>query len=480
MSQEESNRVRTRIAPSPTGMPHIGTVFQALVDFVIAKKCKGDFIIRIEDTDQSRKVAEAEEAIYDALEWVGINADESPKIGGKYGPYRQSERLQVYQKYARQLVEKDQAYYCFCSQQRLEEVRKKMQSEGKPPMYDKKCRSLSKEEAEKRRKTEKCVIRMKVPSNQVIEFKDEIRGRIKFESNLVDDQVILKSDGFPTYHLAVVVDDHLMKITHVVRGEEWISSTPKHALLYQYLEWKMPKIIHTPLLRNPDKSKLGKRHGHASVSWYQKQGYLPEAVINFLASRVWNHPQEKELFDLEELIRLFEVEQMHIQGPIVDLDKLDWYNGMYIRSLNAGELKQRLQKFGVSHFPEDLYDQVIPLVHERLVKLADFSDLTEYFWSPIEVDVKLLVKKSTEAEVALQLETTRAGLKEIEWKVDEIERAIRLLQEKNDWQKGQYFMMLRIAVTGRKASPPLFETMEVLGKEKVIERLKNAQSKCKE
>ncbi len=282
--------VRTRIAPSPTGFPHIGTIFQALFDYVYARQHQGQFIIRLEDTDQSRLVPEAEEAIYQALSWVGLTPDEGPIYGGEFGPYRQSERLDVYRTYAEKLIDQGQAYYCFCSPERLATVRQEQQKKGLPPMYDRHCRDLDPEIAKKRALSETYVIRLKVPPHETISFIDLARGEISFDSNTVDDQVLLKSDGFPTYHLAVVVDDHLMGITQIVRGEEWISSTPKHVLLYRYFNWEMPAIIHTPLLRNPDHSKLSKRHSHTAVTWYREQGYLPEAVVNFLSSRVWNHP----------------------------------------------------------------------------------------------------------------------------------------------------------------------------------------------
>ncbi len=469
-------QTRTRIAPSPTGMPHVGTLFQALIDYIIAKQDNGQFIVRIEDTDQGRYVEGAEEAIYQAFEWAGIHPDESPKLGGDYGPYRQSQRLETYQKYAQQLIDQGDAYYCFCSPDRLDQVRKDFQKQGKPPMYDKHCRDLDPQQSAQKAKSEKHVIRMKIPQDQTITFTDAIRGQISFESNLVDDQVILKSDGFPTYHLAVVVDDHHMEITHIVRGEEWISSTPKHILLYQYLGWEMPSLIHTPLLRNPDKSKLGKRHGHASVSWYQDNGYLPQALINFLATRVWNHPSGDEIFSLDELIKHFKVDQMHIQGPIIDISKLDWYNGIYIRNLSDQQLSHYLKPYLEFEIPDTKLVQIIPLVKERLVKLSDINQLVDFFATDLPLESKLLLKKSTPEEVDLQLQQTIDQIHSItDWNLQNIESTIRQLQEKHDWHKGQYFMMIRIAVTSKKATPPLFETIQVLGKDKVINRLSNAQ-----
>ncbi len=469
--------VRTRIAPSPTGYPHIGTIFQALVDYLYARRYQGQFLVRIEDTDRQRFVADAEDKLFQALTWFGLEPDESPRHGGPYGPYRQSERLAIYQNYAKQLVDQGKAYYCFCSKERLDQVRKNFQKQGKPPMYDKHCRHLDPSEAKARAQKEPHVIRLKVPQNQKIIVYDELRGSIEFDSNLVDDQVLLKSDGFPTYHLAVVVDDYLMKITHIVRGEEWLSSAPKHVLLYQYFGWPIPKLIHTPTLRNPDKSKLSKRHGHASVSWYREKGYLQEAILNFLLTRAWTHPQGKEVFSLQEVIPLFDLKDLHIQGPIVDLAKLDWYNGLYIRQLSPQVLFQRLQKEGFipSDCSPDMALKIIPLVQERLVTLSEFETLTDFFYRPINYEPKLLLKKqATQELINEQIYTTLTKLTSIEqknWSRENIEEKIRTIATLKQWKPSQYFMMLRIAVTGRKATPPLFETMEVLGRQQTLNRL---------
>lgn len=477
--------VRTRIAPSPTGMPHIGTVFQALINFAFAKrhgKENGQFIVRTEDTDQARKVKGAEEALFEALDWFQLTPDESVKHGGDYGPYRQSERLNIYKKYADQLVDSNHAYYCFCSQERLDRVRKQMQQDGLPPMYDGKCRTLDKTTAKKRAAQESHVVRMRVDKQgEPIVLHDRRRGKISFDRSVIDDQVLLKSDGFPTYHLAVVVDDHLMKITHVIRGEEWISSAPKHVLLAQYLGWKPQEITHTPLLRNPDKSKLSKRHGHASVSWYQEQGYLPEAILNFLATRVWNHPGGKEVFPLSEFVKLFTFQGMHIQAPVVDLQKLDWYNGMYIRDMFEKDKKKLLAylsdpKFKPKKLSQENLVKLLPLIKDRLVKLSDITELTDFFYQDIHPVKDQLIKKSTQGEVVSQLEMTINHLSKLKsWSVAAIEKVIRSLQESKSWHKGQYFMMIRLAVTGKKATPPLFETLEVLGKLTSIARLKHAR-----
>lgn len=476
------SQTRTRIAPSPTGFPHIGTLFQALFDYVIAKQANGKFLVRIEDTDQSRRVEGAEEAIFESLDWLGLKPDESVVHGGDFGPYRQSERLDIYQKYADQLLESGFAYRCFCSPERLSQVRKQQQKQGKPPMYDRHCRYLDIEEAKSRAETEPHVVRLVVPDDQKISFVDEIRGQIEFESNTVDDQVIVKSDGFPTYHLAVVVDDHLMEISHVVRGEEWISSTPKHILLYKYLGWDQPKWIHTPVLRNPDKSKLSKRHGHASVAWYQEQGYLPEAVINFMATRVWNHPnQGQEVFDLDELVKLFNPKDMHIQGPITDLNKLDWYNGLYIRQMSDEELAKRLRPFASANLLDNQLAVMVPLIKERLVKLSEVDELTEFVYSYSLPDKKLLLKKADSDLVQRQLELTIEELLTVDdWQVPAIELEIRNLQEKHDWHRGQYFMLIRLAATGKKATPPLFDSLFAVGKDETIARIKQVTELIKD
>jgi len=474
--------VRTRLAPSPTGDPHIGTLFQALFDYCYAQKHHGKFIVRIEDTDQKRQVASAETAIFKALDWLGLIPDESPLHPGSFGPYRQSERLALYQQFAQKLVKAGHAYYCFCSDKRLKTVRADQQQKGLPTMYDRHCRHLDTAVALKKAQSVPCVIRLKVPARQTIVVHDLLRGDIKFDSDVLDDQVLLKSDGFPTYHLAVVVDDHLMEITHVVRGEEWLSSSPKHLLLYQYFNWQPPIFIHTPLLRNPDRSKLSKRHGHASVSWYQKQGYLKEAVINFLATRAWNHPQGKEVFNLAELIDHFDFKQMHIQGPIADIDKLNWLNGQWIRQLSEAELMARLQSFKPQALSLEKLKLILPLIKDRLEKLSQLPDLTAYFIKKPQPDIKAILKESKTDAFATaayfsQVEVTLNGLKT--WSVAHIENSLHALQQKLNWKPRPAFMTLRIAVTGRSATPPLFDVLAILGKTSVIKRLHYAQTLLK-
>lgn len=454
--------VRTRIAPSPTGYPHIGTVYQALFDFAFAKKNSGAFVVRIEDTDRERFVEDAEEKIFQALDWFGLIENESPRKNGPYSPYRQSERLDIYKKYAMQLIEKGYAYYCFCSKQRLEEVRKKQQQEKKPMMYDKHCRMLEKEDIEKslRNKTA-YVIRLKVPGNETIVFHDELRGEVKFDSNLIDDQVLLKSDGFPTYHLAVVVDDHEMKITHIVRGEEWLPSTPKHVLIYRFLGWEMPPIYHTPALRNPDKSKLSKRQGHTNISWYQEEGYLAKAILNFLALLGWSHPEEKEIFDLEEFERLFELKNLKPIGPIFDLTKLTWMNGIYIREkLSAEELLSLLYDFDESlkEIDKKLLISFVEITKTRIKTLKEFKEMVWPFLHPTE---KTLTPEEEEIKKRI-----RKDLKEITlWNIQTLSDVI--LQKYVLGKQASYKTLYKIAL-GTDRGLPLADTFAVIGKEKTV------------
>lgn len=473
----KSPAIRTRVAPSPTGLPHIGTLLQTLLDYIIAKQQGGKLVLRIEDTDQKRLDSSAEQAIEAALDWISIHPDESPFKGGPFGPYRQSERLSLYKKYAEQLLAEGHAYYCFCAPERLTQVRDEMQKAGKPPMYDKHCRALDPAEAADRAKTEPFVVRLKVPTDQTIEVNDVVRGSISFDSNTIDDQVLMKSDGFPTYHLAVVVDDHLMEISHVVRGEEWLSSAPKHILLYDFFGWQKPLFFHTPTLRNPDKSKLSKRHGHTSVSWYQSEGFLPEAVINFLLSIVWTHPEQLDIFSLQDAVDDFTFDAVHITGPIVNLQKLRWLNGQYIRSLSASAFFDLAKPFLPDDFPHEKAADILPLIHERIEQLNEIESLTDFFYREVVWDSAQLLKRADVELVTAQLQQTESKLSLLpSWSVETIEDQVRKLQEDNDWHKRQFFMLLRYVTTGKTATPPLFETLVALGKSQTIERLNAARN----
>lgn len=472
-----TNSVRTRMAPSPTGELHVGGLAMALKDYAWAKRNDGAFILRIEDTDQSREVSGAVERIKAILTTFGLHWDEGPDVGGEYGPYIQSERLAVYQEKAKELIATGHAYYCFCSRKRLEEVRNHQRANKQPPMYDGHCRSLPAEEVAQQLAAKKpYVVRLKVPKNEPLRFTDLLRGEITFETNSVDDQVLLKSDGFPTYHLAVVIDDHAMQISHVFRGEEWISSAPKHVLLYKAFGWETPTFVHFPVFLDPSgKGKMSKRTGTVSVEAFLSQGYLPEALLNFLMILGWAPKDGDEVMTLDRYVQEFNPADVSAKSVKFDLAKLQWLNGVYIRKLPIEELSARLIPFLPEDFPQEKLAAILPLVSERLSLLKDIEELTAFFYRPITVDQTVLLKKADAELVTQQLHLTKETLSEVsQWSVATIESAVRKLQEEHEWQRGQYFMMLRIAVTGKKATPPLFDTIAVLGQAITLERLDSA------
>jgi len=461
--------IRTRIAPSPTGEDlHIGNLHAALINWTWAKKNDGQFIVRIEDTDRQRLVSGSEERILQTLKDYSLFYDEGPDKEGVSGPYRQSERLEIYQSYAKELIDKGAAYYCFCSKERLEKLREQQTRQKKIPRYDKHCLTNVKDPEKKIENAESYVIRLNVPEGKKIVFEDIIRGTIEFTSDSVDDQVLIKSDGYPTYHLAVVVDDHLMSITHVIRGEEWISSTPKHVLIYDALSWQRPIYAHTPLLRNPNHSKLSKRKNPVWASWYLKQGYLSRAVLNYLALMGWSHPQQKEVFDMEEFIKVFDLKDMKAVGPAFDLVKLEWLNGQHIRRLDPGDLKTRIVKFIGDKYDEKIIEKTIPLIKERIKKLSDYLPLTEFFFArPIKYQISLSSHKALLKKIHDELSKVR------QWKVEVIGDTMQKLAEKEKIKNSEFFMILRAATTGKKISPPLNESMEILGKKECLERIKS-------
>ena len=468
--------VRTRIAPSPTGIAHLGTAYMAMRNLAIAKQGNGKFLIRIEDTDRERYVEGAVDVIFDAMNWLGYPNDEGPNVGGPHAPYTQSERLPIYQEYVQKLLDNGKAYYCFCTKERLEQVRAEALAKKQLPRYDRHCRHLSKEEVKAQLDSGiPKVIRLAVPETGVTVCQDVVRGAVEFENAGIDDQVLLKSDGYPTYHLGVVVDDHLMEVTHIIRGEEWLSSSPKHVLIYQAFGWELPVFAHLPLIRNKDHSKMSKRKNDVSILSHRDKGYLPEAINNLLALMGWSHPDKKEMFSLDEFLKLFTLERITLTAPVYDIEKLNWLNGMYIREMDDAELTKRLAPFIPSDCPSDVVPQILPLIKERLVTLKDFEELTTFFYRGIAVDQILLTKKSSPEEVNAQLVATKSSLEGLDkevWTHENIEQKVRSLAEANGWKPGQYFMMLRLAVTGKTATPPLFETMEVLGREKCLLRLR--------
>lgn len=483
--------IRTRIAPSPTGEDlHIGNVYTALINFVFAKKNNGKFIVRIEDTDRTRLVEGSEERILKSLDWFGLTPDEGTRAGGPYAPYHQSGRLELYKKYALELVQKGQAYYCFCSSERLESVKKIQAEQGKQPRYDRSCRNLSPQEVKSKFDLgEKYVIRLKVPETGETAFEDVIRGKISFENALIDDQVLLKSDGFPTYHLAVVVDDYLMQITHIIRAEEWISSTPKHVLLYNYFGWPLPVFAHGPILRNPDRSKLSKRKNPVWASWYKEQGFLPEAILNYLAMMGWTMPDGREIFSVQDMMPVFKLEDLRPVGPAFDLKKLEWMNGEYIRAMTDEEIAKSLcdylhdysknpalQTFG----PSDLLP-VIPLIKERMKKLSDFEFLAGFlFQKPVFSNSHSGLDPES-SDLAYQFKYVTEITKTLEslskpWSKEDWEKAIRKLAEELGVKAGEVFMDLRVAVTGNKIGPDLFDSIKILGEEETLTRLNSVKT----
>lgn len=486
-----SQTVRTRMAPSPTGEYHVGHIATLLKNYAFAKKNGGKFILRIEDTDQERKVDGAVERIMHVIHSYGLDWDEGPDKGGPFAPYTQSERLPIYREYVERLVADKKAYYCFCSKERLDTMREEQLARKELPKYDKHCRTLTAETvSDNLNKGMPYVIRLAVPENETISFNDLIRGSIEIESNNIDDQVLLKSDGFPTYHLAVVVDDHLMEITHVLRGEEWISSTPKHVLLYRAFGWQAPIYGHIPVFLNPDgKGKMSKRKGTVAAQSFLENGYLPEAMLNFFMILGWAPKDQREILSLQEYISEFDPSAISAKSVVFDLQKLNWLNGVYIRKLDPTKLETMIrEKYLPEEFPLEKLPQILPLVVERLVTLKDFDSLTDFFYKPITVNKNDLLKKelvvgadgnqverfNTEL-VQTQLTATMGALENSSpWDLQSIESSLRGLQETNTWKKGQYFMMIRTAVTGRTATPPLFETIELIGKEQVLQRLVQA------
>lgn len=477
--------VRVRIAPSPTGAPHVGTAYIALFNYAFARSTGGRFILRIEDTDRERSTPESEAGILEALRWVGLNWDEGPDVGGPFGPYRQSERSDIYRRYAEELLESGNAYRCFCTAERLAELRKTQQARGVAGGCDGLCRTLSEEESrQKLSDGTPHTIRLKVPRDGETSYEDLVRGKVVFRNVEIDDQILLKSDGFPTYHLANVVDDHLMEITHVCRAEEWITSTPKHVLLYQAFGWQMPTFVHMPLLRNRDKSKISKRKDPTSLLWYRCEGFLPEALLNFLALMGWSFGEDREVFSLAEMIDIFTWDRLRASGPVFDLQKLEWLNGEYIRLMTPEEL---LEKVLSGHYtthadqPAEKLLPVVALVQERLKRLAEFDELAGFFFAREDYPAEDLIPKKGDAALAREVlgEFKRVLDGIVEWEAARMEAAARALCEQKDWKRRDAYMPLRVAVTCRKVSTPLFETMAALGQRECMERLQEAIEKVR-
>lgn len=468
--------LRTRIAPSPTGEYHIGHLRTCLYDYALAKKYNGQFIIRIEDTDQKRYVDGAENRILQVIKDYGISWDEGPDIGGPYGPYIQTKRLDIYQKYIKILLEKKLAYYCFCSQERLDKIRAEQKKNKQIPKYDRHCLNLSQEEINQKIKAgEKYVIRLKLPDNEEVVFDDLIRGQIKFNTKELDDQVLIKSNGIPTYHFAVVVDDHLMNITHIFRGEEWISSTPKQILLYRYLGWEMPKFAHLTVLLDPDgHGKMSKRRGSVSARSFLDDGYLPEAVLNFLMLLGWNPGTDREFFTLEEFINEFSLDHLHKKSPIFDRKKLDHFNASYIRQKNDQELFPYFRKFLLKASDKQI-KILIPVLKDRLTKFSELPQILNFLFEDVDYKKELLLKKGTSSDLAVDmLEKTKSLFNQ---NFENLQERIMMLIKKNNWNLGEYFMVLRVAICASDFTPPVVECLPALGKEAVLRKLNIALEK---
>jgi len=468
--------VRTRIAPSPTGDPHVGTAYVALFNLCFARSLGGEFILRIEDTDQTRSTGESEQMIFDSLRWLGLDWSEGPDVGGDYGPYRQSERMDIYQQYVMELVEKGHAFYCFATPKELDDMRKEQMTRGETPKYDGRSLGLSQADVQERLADGMpYVIRMKVPEEGTCKFNDMLRGEIEIPWAQIDMQVLLKTDGMPTYHLANVVDDHLMKISHVIRGEEWINSAPKHQLLYQYFGWEMPELCHLPLLRNTDKSKLSKRKNPTSINYYREMGYLPEAVINYLGRMGWSMPNEAEKFTLNEMLDNFDIKNVHLGGPVFDTEKLDWLNGCWIREdLNDAEFATRVADWAINR---DNLSRMIPLIKERVEKFSDIAPLISFMLSGMPQ-----INEASFEHKKLDSETVRRVLQYSSWRLDTLRHWTRdgLYTELNqiaqsmDLKLKDFLSPLFIAIAGSPSAPPLFDAMAILGPDMVRARVRHA------
>ncbi len=467
--------IRTRIAPSPTGDPHVGTAYVALVNYCFAKKHGGEFLLRIEDTDQARSTPESEAAILESLRWLGLSWDEGPDIGGPHGPYRQSERSAIYREYIDRLLVDGHAFRCFCTAERLDEMREAQRLAKMAPRYDGRCLAIPLAESAERAQHESYVVRMRVPDVGTAVVNDLRRGRVEFEWATVDMQVLMKSDGLPTYHLANVVDDHLMGITHVMRGEEWMSSAPKHLLLYSYFGWEPPQLVHLPLLRNPDKSKLSKRKNPTGILFYQRLGYLPEALLNFLGLLMGAATGGEEILSLEQMVAAFEIEHIAVAGPVFDVPKLDWLNGKYLRELPVDALVERLLTWSGGR---ERFTEIIALAQSRVERLSDVAPLLTFLFAG-------RITPSSEEFLAggkLERDDVRRALALAMWGLEGmrpfdragIETVLKGVAERLERKFRDLARVFYVAMTGSPTSIPLYEAMELLGPDLVRERFRTA------
>lgn len=479
---------RVRFAPSPTGYLHVGGLRTALYNYLFSKKNNGTFVLRIEDTDRNRYVEGAVENLIQALKWAGLHFDEGPDAGGNYGPYMQSQRLDIYKKYSGELVAKGKAYYCFCTPERLQTLREEQEKQKLPQAkYDKHCLHLSKEEVEKNLAAGiPKVVRLNVEPNHTIKFDDVIRDHVEFESNNVDDQVLIKSDNYPTYHLANVVDDHLMKITHVIRGEEWLSSTPKHVLLYDAFEWERPIFAHLPLLLNPDRSKLSKRQGDVAVEDYHDKGFLKEALINFVALLGWNAGDDKEFYYMNELVESFSLERVNKAGAVFDLQKLNWLNAEHLRKKSSEELLLDLKleihksKFKDQNYSDEYLSLIIEAMKERVSFVKEFIENCTYFYEAPTVYEQKAIEKNWKPETPEQLKKLNSEFYKLSNPTKEdFEHALLKASEDLNIGKGKLIHPLRLAVSGQSTGPGMFDLLFILGKDEVVKRIETALEKIK-
>ncbi|HNJ73471.1 MAG TPA: glutamate--tRNA ligase [Pseudomonadales bacterium] len=468
--------VRTRIAPSPTGDPHVGTAYIALFNLCFARQHGGQFLLRIEDTDRERSSSSSEQRIFDALRWLGLDWDEGPEVGGPHGPYRQSERGLIYQLHVRQLLEQGHAFHCFCSEERLTELRKRQLVLQEQPGYDGHCLQLSQAQVQSRLAAgETAVVRMVVPRTGRCQFDDLLRGSIEIDWQQVDMQILQKSDGMPTYHLANVVDDHLMQITHVIRGEEWINSVPKHLLLYQYFGWQPPVMCHLPLLRNPDKSKLSKRKNPTSIDFYRRMGFLPEVLVNYLGMMGWSMPDGRDKFSLAEMIEAFDLARVSLGGPVFDIDKLKWLNGLYLRE--EYDTDRFIALYRQWAFDDDYCKRIVPEIRSRIELLSDVVEIAGHFVAGHpRIDASHFSHKSLEIEAIRKI--LQFGLWQLErlrdWNKEEIHCTIEQLSRAMGHKIRDFLFPFFIAIAGSAASSSVLEAMAILGPDLSRARLRRA------
>ncbi|MCK4798122.1 MAG: glutamate--tRNA ligase [Spirochaetes bacterium] len=483
-----NQKVRVRYAPSPTGYQHIGGIRTALFNYLFARVTGGDFILRIEDTDRTRFFDGALKDIFDTFNWLGIDYDEGPDKGGPFGPYFQSKRIELYKKYAEELVEKDSAYYCYCDSQRLEKMRKDQEANNQSTGYDRHCRNLSEQEKKELKKSNKnSIIRFKAPLEGNTSFEDRLSGKIQVDNSTLQDFVLLKSDGFPTYHLANIVDDHLMQITHVLRAQEWIPSTPNHILLYKAFGWNAPQFCHLPMVMGEDGRKLSKRLGATQVKEFKNDGYLPEAIINFLIRLGWSYNDTDEIFSMEELKKIFDIDKINKSSAVFNYDKLKWFNGIYIRKLTPEKLLEMvlphyIKKGFVSDSPTekeiDYVKKIIPIIQERLELINDVCEKSDFMFGelPSYKTWEAIMPKKTDKQTVLKiLKDAKSILQNLGKEPDEdLQHKLYELSKKYNVKAGAVFMPIRIAITGINKSPEIFPVMEVLGVSRVLKRIDTA------